>query len=267
MFDNNDVRQLGINENIQDSTRRDGASFLITEEIRKVTSDLIDPMTGFRDTGYIKLGHVIDHRAIISFLDTKPVYEAHVASYSNGIPVTDASEGSVYCWHMSDLLESSDIQSLITNPLLTNFVSQYFKCYPTFYSTNCMWTKGECNHSTWKRHRDTDDFKFVTVFVYLTDIDESSGPHIYEEGTQNLFGSIDQVSGPEVVLIGKAGDGFITDAWGIHRGGKVESGRERKVLWIRYGLYDNNICRNVDKNISGIKKDVTDFNSYVTRFI
>lgn len=267
MFDYTDVQQLGVNEQIDDTMDRRDPGLLITEKVRKVTSHILNPMTEFRTRGYMRLGHMIDHRNVLEFLDTKPVYKSHVASYSSGSPAEDTSQNGIYCWQMSDLLECPAITSLITNPLITTFVSQYFKCYPTFYSANCMWTKGNADHCTWQRHRDTDDFKFVTLFIYLTDVDETNGAHIYEEGTHGVVGHPNDVSGPEIVLTGNAGEGFITDSWGVHRGGTVQPGKERKILWLRYGLYDNCICRKTDKNIAGIKRDVTDFNSYVTRFI
>ena len=108
-----------------------------------------------------------------------------------------------------------------------------------------MLSSGTSHHGTTNRHRDLDDFKFLSLFVYLTDVDLSNGPHVYERGTH--FGISEAKNGSDLppsahqqtVFVGKAGSAFLEDNWGVHHGMTIEPGQRRICLWIRYGLYDN----------------------------
>ncbi|KAF3998146.1 hypothetical protein [Glaciimonas immobilis] len=96
-------------------------------------------------------------------------------------------------------------------------------------------------------HRDYDDWRFIKVFVYLTDVDNDSGPHVFVQGTHHehcamrLRGygdaKIMEAYGEDkiVSITGTAGFGFAVDTHGIHKG-IVPRQRPRLLLQIQYSL-------------------------------
>jgi hypothetical protein len=78
-------------------------------------------------------------------------------------------------------------------------------------------------------HRDVDDWRFVKLFVYLTDVDEESGPHAYVPGSHRSPNLRDirrytdeeveaAYPGETIIIKGKAGDAFLENTQGLHRG-------------------------------------------------
>jgi hypothetical protein len=157
-------------------------------------------------------------------------------------------------------------------------VSRYLGCLPTCYGINCMLSLGTSGHGTTQRHRDLDDFKFLSLFVYLSDVTLMNGPHVYELGTH--MGNPNGKKGNELpdrgvkrkIFIGNAGEGFLEDNWGVHYGMPLYPGRKRICLWVRYGLYDNYTSRNSvfmsDQKTPDHKFDLdSDINRYIFRFL
>jgi hypothetical protein len=76
----------------------------------------------------------------------------------------------------------------------------------------------------------------LKLFVYLTDVDEKNGPHVYVSysSASEKLRQIRRFSNEEVVsafgkenilnLTGRAGEGFLEDTFGIHKGQPVAEG-------------------------------------------
>lgn len=95
-------------------------------------------------------------------------------------------------------------------------------------------------------HRDVDDWRFVKLFVYLTDVDEESGPHAYVPGSHRSpkLREIKRYTDAEVeaaypgrilTITGKAGDAFLENTQGLHRGVPPRS-RLRLLYQVIYSL-------------------------------
>jgi hypothetical protein len=97
-------------------------------------------------------------------------------------------------------------------------------------------------------HRDVDDFAFVKVFVYLTDVGPKSGPHEFIKGShrqggltqridnfqdEDVFSTFDR--GDVVQFTGPAGTAFFEDTFGLHRGRKPDD-HPRLVFQTLYSL-------------------------------
>ena len=95
-------------------------------------------------------------------------------------------------------------------------------------------------------HWDNDFKKFFKLYVYLTDVDEGSGPHIFVPGTHKKKLSSHQLcrlysdqqiysSYPETKkFLGKAGSLFFVDSYGIHKG-ETPTSNSRLLLNVHYG--------------------------------
>ncbi len=216
--------------------------------------------------GYLSLGQTMPKSsidAIFSSLEGKDIFNGHVLCYAKekmqfstemnlyDIPRTFgsdiANQTGIYSFNMYDLLQIPEVLMACTNSALLELISNYLGCPPVLYSANLMLSindgSSEIQNAVNGFHRDYDDFKCVSHFIYLTDTEEDSGGHIYKTGTHN--GNED---GEEAYLFGKSGSSFITDPYGFHRGVKPKPESFRALLWIRYGMYEHYIYREIDQN-------------------
>ena len=79
-------------------------------------------------------------------------------------------------------------------------------------------------------HYDIDDYRFLKYFMYLSEVDERSGPHEVIEGTHkgnDLYkffnrrlsdSSTIHKKNPHKTIVGKIGDSFFEDTFCYHRG-------------------------------------------------
>jgi hypothetical protein len=265
-----------------DSPSRQRALEMILPEINKNTQHITTPLQRLGFNGYLKLPSHVHPTVVQNIKDhifSNPIYDGHVKSYGsqNALYPKDENELSrlpsgYYTSDISTLLQCNEIFNIASDPLIFNLVSSYLGTIPTIYSMNMMWNVSQNrldDHGVQKFHRDWDDFRSCCVFIYLTDVDESMGPHVYQASShlecteEELDGSYpSHIANPKAVdtvgnycqeiFVGNKGDAFITDPYGLHKGSAIENKGYRGVLWIRYGLYDNYICRNLDKNTSEI---------------
>lgn len=136
-------------------------------------------------------------------------------------------------------------------------VNSYLKMWSRFYYLTLNLTlpvdKNSQAVGSQRWHRDPEDKKLCKVFVYLTDVDENSGPFIYvPESTYGLrlgrlftqkppFGFYPKDGGVEKtvrredikILTGKAGTVIFADTTGLHKGGLAFK-KERLMLTIGF---------------------------------
>ncbi len=128
-------------------------------------------------------------------------------------------------------------------------VTAYLGCKPTLSSIGLRWSfpsEGKAE-ATQRFHRDPDDWRFLKLFIYLTDVDAESGPHVYVAGSHRTAGSlferlytteeVERRHGRESVwtIAGPRGMSFLADTYGIHRGA-VPTSRPRLILQLQYSL-------------------------------
>ena len=151
------------------------------------------------------------------------------------------------------------VQALIYDPGLVAISTAYLGAKPTAIGSELLWSfPGE---STWKQqikgaqvfHYDIDDYRSLKFFFYLTDVDESNGPHVCIQKTHwgkklghQLMGqrcaslkdqTLVETYGAEQVLTvcGQAGLGIVEDTFCFHKGNRPVS-RPRLMLQIQYAL-------------------------------
>ncbi|MDB5445601.1 MAG: hypothetical protein JWQ97_918, partial [Phenylobacterium sp.] len=82
---------------------------------------------------------------------------------------------------LATVLNCPDVMELVNSPAVMQIVAAYLGCKPTLSSLGVRWsfpTSGAgARFQTF--HRDVDDWRFLKLFVYLTDVCEDSGPHCY----------------------------------------------------------------------------------------
>lgn len=152
-------------------------------------------------------------------------------------------------YSLDTVLRCPGLVGLLNAPRFLSLASSYLGCKPTLSSVGVRWTfpaaQGEARFQGF--HRDLDDWRFLKLFVYLTDVDEGCGPHTFVrqshrtafgltagaydvEGLQARFGR-DSI----VTVTGAMGTTFIADTIGVHRGGRPTL-RPRLMLQVQYSL-------------------------------
>ncbi len=93
---------------------------------------------------------------------------------------------------LADVMDCPHVLATINAPRLLDLAGQYLGCRPTISSIGIHWSfPGHGAVVDMPRfHRDPDDWRFLKLFCYLTDVDESSGPHLYVEGSHRTSGRI-----------------------------------------------------------------------------
>lgn len=158
--------------------------------------------------------------------------ETHVAYYDN-----------------EQVIAAPHALRIANDPRVIGPVGDYLGAKPTISYMAAWWSmprRGAAEHAE-LYHRDVDDLRFVKLFVYLTDVDEGSGPHNFVRGspsqaklTEIRRYSNDEVSGAFdagdlLRLTGPAGTAFLENTYGLHRG-EPPAERPRLLFQVLYSL-------------------------------
>ena len=212
----------------------------VNEHISKIFSiHKIEDEIKLKTDGYITFDNFLSQNEVEKIknkLIEQEGYNTHIPKYSDQTlrKLTPEYEFNTLSYPPTSLLNESIILNKIIDPYILSLAQSYLGCFPTLYSLNSWWHLYKGNtYGTQNNHRDHDDFRFLALFIYLTDVDETKGPHIFYPGTQN--GS---ESSESVAITGKAGTAILADTFAIHRGQPLQQD-SRLVCWWRYGLNIN----------------------------
>lgn len=217
---------------------------IVNKNINKIPScHNLDQEKQLKEQGYIILENFYSSEEVdelIELTKDEPGYNYHVAAtaYNRETQVfSDKCPWNIFSYEPSVFFKSSNLLNKITSKEIYSITQEYLGCFPTLYSVNGVWSKYTNEEfKTQHIHRDYDDYKFLSLFIFLTDIDETNGPHIFYPQTQD--GS-DPVVKP-VSISGKRGTAVIADTFALHHGKPLKQG-SRFLLWCRYGTHTNNI--------------------------
>lgn len=229
--------------------------------------------------GYVKLPAVFSAEQaaeVRRYLEGNPVHKGPDVFAFDGQPkpLAEARQAFPMAGYRSDqVIRAPHLVDLFNDPRLIDLLEAYLGCVPTLYSMNAWWSfpanRPELVYSQYF-HRDIDDWRFVTLFLFLTDVDEASGPHQVIAGShtpdgltqllsrakaqgQDLMGfnleqSFSKPMGEElsqacerildeavVNVCGAAGTMHLVNTTALHRG-LMPLKSPRLVAWARYGL-------------------------------
>jgi hypothetical protein len=250
-------------------TRRLGEQAPLSKDVAQTASML-------NQDGVVRLGSVLTPEqvtAIVSHFKGRPCFNAHVPGFSDKQPRLMGLGAEMFhygSYELADVMAAPLLLELANHPKILGVAQTYLGCLPTLYSLHAWWTfpgHGKAQLSQ-EFHRDRDDFKFCTLFVYLTDVDMSASPHVYlrrthrtdlvkaaveRSGTRFDYRSLyldneegygrDELyerlfPGMAETITGSAGTAFVADTGGLHKGLPALE-RPRLMFWARYGIYRN----------------------------
>jgi len=252
------------------------------------TSAVVDNAAGILAAeGYCSLSSLLSAEQVadvVRHFRDRPCFNGHVHASSDKIPrrLGAGAEAFHYgSYTLDDVIDAPFLFELANSGALLAIAERYLGCTPTLYSLNAWWSfPGLARPANVSQsfHRDLDDFRFCTLFLYLTDVDAKGGPHAYVRRTHRIDlleaemakaspGALDDVD-PDVrkavaggafrrgqaygldpailklfgdladMIPGPAGSGLFADTYGLHMGIPPESGL-RLIFWARYGLHVN----------------------------
>ena len=222
----------------------------------RVSSNVLQELAGLQQDGIVFWDSVIGVDAVSQvhhFLADKPVHDLRdVEKKPLDLATLNLRETMKVRYFDTAIAQSEDLVRLANQDKILSLVAAYFGCKPTITIMEAWWTKtgNEPGHVLFQDdmyHRDVEDFKFIKLFVYLTDVAASNGAHCFIRGsqrsgllTQRMPISDDLVAATfatkdNLVLTGKTGCGFLEDTWGLHRSLPAKTG-ERLLFSVTYSL-------------------------------
>jgi hypothetical protein len=201
--------------------------------------------------GYAPLGNLLDAAQcgeIRAFLEDKLLFDRDLRR--DGFILAQAPERvRVADYQLHDVIGCPHILALANSAPLLGLAARYMACKPTISALGLRWSfplPGESSDLQ-MFHRDSEDWRYLKVLVYLTDVDDEAGPHVYLHGSHltqapvrlKFYSNreIAEAHGAEMLLtaIGKRGFCFAVDTAGIHKG-TAPVRQPRLMLQIQYSL-------------------------------
>jgi hypothetical protein len=148
-----------------------------------------------------------------------------------------------YDFSEQDILDNPAACRLVFDGTLAAIAAAYFGCRPLYDFSAMWWTTGQgrkdYSRAAQEFHFDMDRPFFLKFFLYLTDVDLQSGPHVYVAGSHRdkpralrearRFddAEVEAAYAPERILkiCAPAGTLFAVDTVGLHKGLPVVSGQ------------------------------------------
>lgn len=167
------------------------------------------------------------------------------------------NDGVYICRYLNPHKDLKIVNDIAYNEILIDVAANYFSTNPIVQSTQIWWTYNNCDKNgnsinppgnEFGYHYDVDDFKFLKLFIYLTNVNEKSGPHYFvkKDGKKKFSEYINRrISDDEVlkryndrvILIkGEKGTSFIEDTSYYHKGSNPEKNNSRGILQVIYGI-------------------------------
>ncbi|UGQ46194.1 phytanoyl-CoA dioxygenase family protein [Massilia endophytica] len=153
-------------------------------------------------------------------------------------------------YSLRDIVACPHILALANSETLLSLAERYIGCKPTISQLGVRWSfpKPDGRSDLQTFHRDSEDWRYFKVLVYLTDVGPGEGPHVYVRGTHRTRAplrlhlqsdaEIDGMYGRDMLItaMGERGFGFAVDTAGVHKGAAPSAGR-RLMLQIQYSLF------------------------------
>jgi hypothetical protein len=159
------------------------------------------------------------------------------------------AESTIADYPLDTVLNCPHLLALANAPLNIRIATEYFGCLPTISTVGIRWSfpGNKKQVTTQGFHRDTDDWRCLKYFIYLTDVDPGCGPHLYVRRSQRtptpLFNRpitsefVEQTFGADGItsVLGACGTAFMGDMHGIHAG-PIPARTPRLMLEVGYTI-------------------------------
>lgn len=208
-----------------------------------------------RHIGLVNLGPLLTAEQageVRNYFMNKPVIDEYRPEWK---PFAPLGEGRHPLCHVAnhldpDIIAAPYLLALANDPRIIDIVHRQLGCRPTISEIGAWWSYPTAAgpQQAENFHRDVDDWNFVKLFLYLTDVEPDSGPHVYVRGSagdprlavlkryddQEVFDAFGRQA--VAVQTAKAGSAFLENTFGLHKGTPVERG-VRLLFQVVYSLH------------------------------
>ncbi|MEQ1586317.1 MAG: hypothetical protein ABL895_10585 [Cyclobacteriaceae bacterium] len=247
------------------------SAFVLKERINAHVNNLTND-------GYTILDHKLSTEKVEAIVNYSEQIKCYDSYRSDSEPIDHRNaplETHVANYGREDLIKFKPILDIANDSGLLQIVQEFLGAKPTISNINMWWSFGGRKQAEHAQlfHRDLDDWRFCKLFIYLTDVDEESGPHVYVRKTSKspLFRKIRRYSDAEIVstfgkenvirFVKPKGATFLVDTYGFHKG-LLPNSKNRLLLQIQYSLHPIGI-----ENYVPIEMKDNPYNSYINRLI
>jgi hypothetical protein len=194
---------------------------------------------------------------ILDYLKTKKFYDPRHPEMAG---LSDPDSVPSTCFHAyypdDDVVGAPHLMRIANDPVILGALELVFGSKPTITSALIWWLFASYDYSDKEReqflwntsnmHRDIDDWLQIKLFVYLSDVDDETAPHLFLEGShcnspglgKNVL-SLDFVGHlcPQRIrtVKGKAGTAWLENPFGFHIAKRPETGN-RLIAAISFSL-------------------------------
>jgi hypothetical protein len=221
------------------------------KELYAATTTEETALLDLRRSGYAPLGNLLDNAQcddIRAWLADKLLTDRD--HERPGFTLAQrASEVRVADYHLRDVIACPHILALANSSPLLGLAARYMGCRPTISALGLRWSFPVTGTDSALQafHRDSEDWLYLKVLVYLTDVDDTAGPHVFLHGSHLTqaplrlrFYSDSEIADAHsadmlLTAIGTRGFCFAVDTAGIHKG-TAPAVQPRLMLQIQYSL-------------------------------
>ena len=193
---------------------------------------------------------------------------------SSGFLYAERDQRFLTAAYVNTALECDAIRRLSHDKTLLEIAARYLRCpEPVLQSANLTWsfpvdaTDRERSLAAQVFHYDLDDYRFLKLFFYVTDVAAGNGPHQCVVGTHRHKRLRDQIrfgrrtdqyvattygSDNIVTLLGPAGFGFAEDTRCFHRGIPPTTG-DRLLFQLAFARTDYGVLKDDPANMRPLR--------------
>jgi hypothetical protein len=209
----------------------------------QLQADVVSASQALATAGIARLGEVLSPSAcedLCRYFRRCEVSDPYREGSLPFLPDSVSRHPDTHIAHHSpqDVLRAPYLLALANDPRILKLASEFLGCRPTIGFLAAWWSyqTGKGAQEAELFHRDVDDWKFVKLFVYLTNVGPENGPHVYVQNssTSTRLTRIARFSDDEVrdafgaenilTITAPAGQAFLEDTFGIHKGQPVIAG-------------------------------------------
>jgi hypothetical protein len=220
----------------------------------KIDNEFYENFSFLKKNGYLIIENFLNEfqiDSIVKELSNFKVSDPWDTSKGFFNPHMPPSGTHVGYYKKSDLSQISILKEISNSPQLNAYISKYvgknFKCT----GMGSWWTFGNNINPQEAElfHRDIDNLLWLKVFIYLTDVDENCGPHVFIPGSHRMNKSLtfrripdaeaNMKFGKFTYHLGKKGTLIIEDTFGLHKGQHISSNKNRLIFQLQYSILDN----------------------------
>ena len=215
---------------------------------------------GLKDDGMAFAGPIVTRRElddIMEYLSTKNCYDPRhpeMPGFSDPKDVHSTCFHAYYC--DDDVVAAPHLMKIANHPVLIEALELLFGCKPTITSALIWWLFSSYDYSDSEReqflwntnnmHRDIDDWLQIKLFIYLTDVNDTTAPHLFIKGSHkggvshgkkviSIEAAEHNCSDKIEKVVGAAGLAWLENPFGFHVARRAEQGN-RLMAAISYSL-------------------------------